>query len=291
MLDSNCNGTVSFGRLLVQTMQGPAVDKKRIQNWIENYRLKSNALIEQDKRQQEKFIRSQRTFYSANKKRIDAFFAHMNSLAEYYIQKTITSIHSFDSMNGDYLLLSRLFQKLFSGAELADLSTDELGRFGDNCYEFATGDAFSSNDMGDLIVNPGFTCANSDVYKRVFKNGVSLLLLNENDWFTLMKNDLNRVGKNIARINGSYTPKPGSILIAAVCAQDDYHFYRYFPEYGFWAHKQGSQPVNALDESGMLIEDVSKCDRGAYARIIGYYEITEQQQKKPVNYLDMLGRK
>ena len=65
----------------------------------------------------------------------------------------------------------------------------------------------------------------------------------------------------------------------------------YFPEYGFWAHKQGSQPVNALDESGMLIEDVSKCDRGAYARIIGYYEITEQQQKKPVNYLDMLGRK
>ncbi|KZN49486.1 hypothetical protein [Pseudoalteromonas luteoviolacea] len=61
-------------------------------------------------------------------------------------------------------------------------------------------------------------------------------------------------------------------LMALVLAPNrDYHWYRRDGN-GKWSHKPGSTAVTNLDNSGRIITDPERADRGIYTTFCGYYE-------------------
>lgn len=52
--------------------------------------------------------------------------------------------------------------------------------------------------------------------------------------------------------------------------QPDYHWYRWSAE-DFWGHKPGSTPVRNVDNSGQLIHDPQRANRGPYTEFCGYF--------------------
>jgi hypothetical protein len=70
-------------------------------------------------------------------------------------------------------------------------------------------------------------------------------------------------------------------LVALVIAPGpgfvDYHWYRKNKE-GFWSHKPGGTPVRNVDNSGHVITDPSRCDRGPYTIFCGYFYTCRTQK-------------
>lgn len=80
-----------------------------------------------------------------------------------------------------------------------------------------------------------------------------------------------------------FAEKQDLTLIALVVAsQMDYHWYRRDAN-NMWTHKPGGTPATLLDNSGYLIRDPEKADRGRYDEFCGYFAIenyptTEDEQ-------------
>ena len=70
-------------------------------------------------------------------------------------------------------------------------------------------------------------------------------------------------------------------LIAMVCIPDgsDYHFYRQDAS-GLWSHKNGGNVARNTDDSGNLIYDPEKADRGKYTIFCGYYTVPNDSHFK-----------
>ena len=70
-------------------------------------------------------------------------------------------------------------------------------------------------------------------------------------------------------------------LIAMACIPDgsDYHFYRQDAS-GLWSHKNGGNIARNTDESGNLIQDPEKADRGRYSVFCGFYTLPNDSQFK-----------
>ena len=70
-------------------------------------------------------------------------------------------------------------------------------------------------------------------------------------------------------------------LIAMSCIPDgsDYHFYRQDAS-GLWSHKNGGNIARNTDESGNLIYDPEKADRGRYSVFCGFYTVPNESQFK-----------
>ncbi len=70
-------------------------------------------------------------------------------------------------------------------------------------------------------------------------------------------------------------------LIAMSCIPDgsDYHFYRQDAS-GIWSHKNGGNIARNTDESGNLIYDPEKADRGRYSVFCGFYTLPNESQFK-----------
>ena len=70
-------------------------------------------------------------------------------------------------------------------------------------------------------------------------------------------------------------------LIAMSCIPDgsDYHFYRQDAS-GLWSHKNGGNIARNTDESGKLIHDPEKADRGRYSVFCGFYTVPNDSQFK-----------
>ena len=70
-------------------------------------------------------------------------------------------------------------------------------------------------------------------------------------------------------------------LIAMACIPDgsDYHFYRQDAS-GLWSHKNGGNVARNTDESGNLIHDPEKADRGRYSVFCGFYTLPNDSQFK-----------
>lgn len=70
-------------------------------------------------------------------------------------------------------------------------------------------------------------------------------------------------------------------LIAMVCIPDgsDYHFYRQDAS-GLWSHKNGGNVARNTDDSGNIIYDPEKADRGRYSILCGYYTVPNDSHFK-----------
>ena len=181
---------------------------------------------------------------------------------------------------------------------------------GDNCYEYALGDLFDAYGATDDVWNPGFTVEEDgywlsrwntlpeqsrQVIQQLRKDvdaaytlttsvinnqqvqHQNLASITPDLWRRKMTIDANFFGKKITPVNfvrGSYVAKPNTILFAGVYYEQDYHYYRYEPQYGLWSHKRGCTPVIATDASHNLIFDPQSCDRGPYRLFMGYFELS-----------------
>jgi hypothetical protein len=64
--------------------------------------------------------------------------------------------------------------------------------------------------------------------------------------------------------------KPRYLIAMVIWPGQDYHWYRKHSE-GFWGHKPGSTSAKNTDNSGRVIADPQKCDRGHYTQFCGYF--------------------
>ncbi len=111
-----------------------------------------------------------------------------------------------------------------------------------NCYRFACDDPTRSNG-GEYFRSPpgaekGVSC--ESVRKGAIKDGLQ-------------------------PTNKDGSCPTGSTKVAIVVNSEgiDYHWYRFDPSTGFWAHKPGNTRVEYKDSSGKLIQDPSNCDRNS----------------------------
>lgn len=63
-------------------------------------------------------------------------------------------------------------------------------------------------------------------------------------------------------------PKEGALVALVIWPNADFHWYRMGRD-GLWTHKPGGNPVTNLDNSGSLITDPRKADRGPYVDFCG----------------------
>lgn len=65
---------------------------------------------------------------------------------------------------------------------------------------------------------------------------------------------------------------PRHYLIACYYSMHDFHFYRFSENENLWACKPSCEaPVTFFDQSGRLMRDVGKADRGAFACLAGFF--------------------
>ena len=132
-------------------------------------------------------------------------------------------------------------------------------------------------NCGVLKPQPGAYYKNS--VKKKLKSGkytckkVTLRMIKDNPL-------LKPIEKNMPCPNNYY-------LIALSCIPDgsDYHFYRQDAS-GLWSHKNGGMPARNKDESGNLIEDPEKADRGRYTIFCGYYMVPNNPKLKHMSSRD-----
>ncbi len=72
--------------------------------------------------------------------------------------------------------------------------------------------------------------------------------------------------------NPDITPSHGHIIALVIAKTQfvDYHWYRR-DKNKMWSHKPGYDPARNTDDSGNLISDPRKCDRGPYDIFCGFY--------------------
>jgi hypothetical protein len=67
--------------------------------------------------------------------------------------------------------------------------------------------------------------------------------------------------------------------MACIPDGSDYHFYRQDAS-GLWSHKNGGNVARNTDESGNLIRDPEKADRGRYNVFCGFYTLPNDSHFK-----------
>jgi hypothetical protein len=70
--------------------------------------------------------------------------------------------------------------------------------------------------------------------------------------------------------------KPRMLVALVIWPGNDYHWYR--KQTDCWGHKPGGTPARNVDESGVVITDPEKCDRGPYTDFIRYMLIPNSQK-------------
>lgn len=58
---------------------------------------------------------------------------------------------------------------------------------------------------------------------------------------------------------GIYEKKLDHTMLCWIYGEDDYHFYRYEPQFGIWTHKPGMMIPRCVDEVGNVITNPSRC--------------------------------
>lgn len=127
-----------------------------------------------------------------------------------------------------------------------------------NCYNYA------SNKRTDTFAQPGRGCGH--MYTAINCGAVGAAALCDGlhhrfDCFPDSEKPRYLVALVIA-------PGPGFI---------DFHWYRKLKE-GFWGHKPGVTAVRNVDNSGHVIYDPSRCDRGPYTIFCGYFYTCRTQR-------------
>ncbi|WP_030665813.1 hypothetical protein [Streptomyces rimosus] len=127
-------------------------------------------------------------------------------------------------------------------------NNDSTVRSRNNCYNYA------SNWRTDTFAQPGLGCGS--VYKAFTRAELTRASLCDG-----MHHRYNC-------FPDSEKPRP---LVALVIAPGiDFHWYRKQVE-GFWGHKPGSYPARNTDNSGNVINDPEKANRGPYTEFCGYF--------------------
>ncbi|MFJ4188940.1 hypothetical protein [Kitasatospora sp. NPDC089509] len=76
------------------------------------------------------------------------------------------------------------------------------------------------------------------------------------------------------------TAKPRYLTaLVVIPGGGDFHWYRKQKE-GFWGHKPGSTPARNVDNSGHVIYDPEKADRGPYTIFCGYFYGCDSQRRR-----------
>jgi len=86
--------------------------------------------------------------------------------------------------------------------------------------------------------------------------------------------DIKKLRKNQKCPNGYY-------MIALACSDNrkDYHFYRQ-DKNGTWSHKHGGNIAKNIDESGKIIKNPEKADRGRYKIFCGYFIVPNDNKNR-----------
>ena len=71
--------------------------------------------------------------------------------------------------------------------------------------------------------------------------------------------------------------------IALFTGKTGYHFYRQDVNM-YWSHKPGWFKASNKDENKKLIKDPTKCNRGVYKKLIGFYKVPINKKIKKINH-------
>ncbi len=145
-----------------------------------------------------------------------------------------------------------------------------------NCYSYAVNAQVNPNTNSLGFMQPG------QASDKSIDTGD---LLNTNYILSLISSDASLLGFRFQNINANEACPADCYKVAFVIDNQspiyDYHWYRQNSD-GSWSHKQGSQAVTKLDNSGKLIMDPRTADRNAgnglnYNLFVGFFVI------KPLN--------
>lgn len=162
-----------------------------------------------------------------------------------------------------------------------------LPQYADNCYEYSLRDYLDIR-LGALMpmkwVFPGVTITNNNSFTLLdnevlmFRNPGSSAGYNLDRFQNigdLICADLTRCGIQCWKFSSlteisQYYNNPQYTAICWVYGED-YHFYRYEPQFGVWTHKPGMMYPRCIDASGSIIQNPENCNWGPLYDTFGGY--------------------
>ena len=270
---SDQRGSISFKKL---------IDRKYGVLNLAEYRERIETFITESQYEQTvQFALQQKLFikYGASPQ-LQSFFNMVNTRSNQYMTNTLRAAQYYiNSPNNNANVMGTLLKGL-----------------GDNCYEYAVNDIFDGNSPSDRVVDPGFTFhedkywmayldkLDANTRSNVMNMRAQMVLrfpltnIPPNMWQAAITWDVNFFGWRLDAVafdRNMYRHVPGTLLFAGVYGPEDYHFYRFEPEFGLWTHKRGATPVICTDESDELIFDPAQCNRGSkYPYMMGYFVLS-----------------
>jgi hypothetical protein len=142
-----------------------------------------------------------------------------------------------------------------------------------NCYAYAlnlqhnpiTGRAFPMHGQDGFALQPGDLANVSADPFLLTMNGAYVIGLATMD-AKANSGTFENSGKNDQVAKGNWK-------VALVLAPGrDYHWYRQNDD-GTWSHKREEDPVTNRDNSGQIITDPERANRGIYTQFVGYFEV------------------